>query len=163
MLSRLTGSPDKIIEIGTHRGGSMLWLAYCFAPKEIICIDPMLGMSGPSEELLRAYAANQQMAEINLHVHSELVRAKAEDAAGDFEDGSADLVFIDGYHAEEFVTKDLEMYWPKVKPGGILCGHDYSNYHPDHLGVVRAVNKWEMEPKVTLLAPSRIFFIRKSA
>lgn len=48
----------------------------------------------------------------------------------------ADAVFIDADHREEFVARDIAAWWPNVKEGGILCGHDY-----DEPGVKAAVNK----------------------
>jgi hypothetical protein len=38
-----------------------------------------------------------------------------------------DFAWIDGNHAYEWVKGDLEMYWPKVREGGIFAGHDYTN------------------------------------
>jgi len=152
---------ETIIEIGAHQGGSALWLAWCFHPREIICIDPWLGMAGPAEETLRIFGENAALARDRLGVEMVGIQGKAEDVAGQISDASARLVYVDGYHAEPFVEKDLTMYWPKLAPGGVLAGHDYCAEHPDHLGVVRAVNAWAEEPNVTLLAPSRVFFARK--
>ncbi len=45
-----------------------------------------------------------------------------------------DAVFIDADHSEEAVSADISAWWPKVKPGGILAGHDY-----DEAGVRAAV------------------------
>ena len=42
-----------------------------------------------------------------------------------FEDGSLDWVYIDGNHAYDFVKQDLEMWWPKLKTGGLMSGHDF--------------------------------------
>lgn len=42
-------------------------------------------------------------------------------------DESKDIIFIDGCHLYQNVKKDIELYLPKVKPGGILCGHDCEN------------------------------------
>jgi len=58
----------------------------------------------------------------------------------------ADCVFIDANHTYEGVKRDIENYLPLVKPGGILCGHDYCNafdrYGPwDHVGVSQAVDE----------------------
>ncbi len=38
-----------------------------------------------------------------------------------------DFVYIDGNHAYRYAAQDIYNYWPKVKKGGVLCGHDYYN------------------------------------
>ena len=45
--------------------------------------------------------------------------------AGSFSDASLDFVFIDADHSYEGVSADIEAWRHKVKPGGILSGHDY--------------------------------------
>ena len=53
-----------------------------------------------------------------------------------------DIVFIDGNHKYQPVLDDIEAWYPQIRPGGLLCGHDYS---PDHPEVSRAVkNKVRM-------------------
>lgn len=47
-----------------------------------------------------------------------------------------DFIFIDGNHEYAYVMKDLKLYWPKIKSGGFLCGHDYSGGHPGVTGAV---------------------------
>lgn len=47
------------------------------------------------------------------------------EAADIFADGSVDFCFIDASHKEEHVSRDIEAWWPKVKSGGILGGHDW--------------------------------------
>ena len=39
---------------------------------------------------------------------------------------SLDFVFIDAAHDYENVTKDIQAWFPKVKAGGIIAGHDYT-------------------------------------
>ncbi len=46
-------------------------------------------------------------------------------AASCFADGFLDAVFIDGDHSYDAVRADLAAWLPKVKPGGIIAGHDY--------------------------------------
>lgn len=38
-----------------------------------------------------------------------------------------DFVYIDARHDYCGVTEDINAYWPKIKSGGILSGHDYLN------------------------------------
>ena len=39
---------------------------------------------------------------------------------------SVDFCFVDASHVAEDVERDIEAWWPKIKPGGTLGGHDYS-------------------------------------
>lgn len=55
----------------------------------------------------------------------ELKRMSSAAAASQVPDASLDVVYIDGNHEAPFVTADLEAWAPKVRPGGILAGHDY--------------------------------------
>ena len=71
-----------------------------------------------------------------------------------------DFIFIDADHRYSQVKRDIENYYPKVSPGGILAGHDYNSYIHDeryieydyvdgiHHGVTKAV--MERFPKVLL-------------
>ena len=38
------------------------------------------------------------------------------------------------------MKQDINLWLPKVKRGGIISGHDY-NEHPQHIGVINAVNE----------------------
>lgn len=46
------------------------------------------------------------------------------EAAREIESQSLDGCFIDGDHTYDGFTKDLKEWGPKVKKGGLLCGHD---------------------------------------
>jgi predicted O-methyltransferase YrrM len=46
-------------------------------------------------------------------------------AVGLFWRPPVDLVFIDGDHHYEHVKSDIQAWLPHIKPGGVLCGHDY--------------------------------------
>jgi len=48
------------------------------------------------------------------------------DAAGDYKDGSLDFFFIDASHDYKNLTNDINAWYPKVKSGGIIAGHDYA-------------------------------------
>jgi len=53
-----------------------------------------------------------------------LLRESSADAANELEDGFYDFVFIDADHSMKAVLNDLDHYYPKVKKGGIIAGHD---------------------------------------
>lgn len=48
------------------------------------------------------------------------------------------FVYVDATHEYDPVTHELNTWWPLIKNGGVLAGHDYSTEH--HSEVVRAVN-----------------------
>ena len=59
------------------------------------------------------------------------------EASKKFDDASIDLIFIDGDHSYEGCHGDIEAWWPKIRPGGIMMGHDYG---PEWPGVLKAVD-----------------------
>lgn len=40
-------------------------------------------------------------------------------------DKPLDILFIDGDHSSVWVRNDITKFGPFVRPGGIICGHDY--------------------------------------
>ena len=58
---------------------------------------------------------------------TEFIEKPSMEAHHDFEDASLDFVYIDGAHDFHSITDDLEVWYEKVKPGGLFCGHDYIN------------------------------------
>lgn len=60
-----------------------------------------------------------------------VIRKASFNASDMIDDGTLDFVFIDGDHSYVSVTKDICAWLPKLKDGGLLCGHDYGN--PDYL------------------------------
>lgn len=61
--------------------------------------------------------------------HYRAIQGGSSETASQFEDGSVDFVFIDANHTREFVRDDINAWLPKVKPGGIIAGHDYNAPH----------------------------------
>jgi len=51
-----------------------------------------------------------------------------------------DFIYIDGNHEYSFVKEDMENYYPLLKRGGILCGHDVG-----HKGVSVALQEFVRE------------------
>ncbi len=74
-----------------------------------------------------------------------------------FEDASLEFVFIDAEHSYESVIADITAWHRKLKPGGILFGHDYGQ--PRFPGVKRAFD--ELFPGKLSQAPDFMVFHRK--
>lgn len=55
-----------------------------------------------------------------------ILRGDSAEMAGHFADGSVDLLFLDGDHSHDGVRRDLLAWMPKMKPGGVFFGHDYT-------------------------------------
>lgn len=54
-----------------------------------------------------------------------MLKGLSSDMAKQIKDNSIDLLYLDGSHDYEGVLKDLNTYFPKVKTGGIISGHDF--------------------------------------
>lgn len=56
---------------------------------------------------------------------AHIIRMKGKDAVNLFNDNTLDFVYIDANHTYEAVIDDINAWYPKVKSGGIVSGHDY--------------------------------------
>jgi GT2 family glycosyltransferase len=54
-----------------------------------------------------------------------IARTTSLEAARAVADGSLDFVYIDAIHTESAVAADMRAWWPKLRAGGWLTGHDY--------------------------------------
>lgn len=68
------------------------------------------------------------------------------EAARECDDESFDFVYLDANHRYESVISDIEAWWPKLKPSGILCGHDYFTFG----SVKKAVDDWMKKHNIFL-------------
>jgi len=87
---------------------------------------------------------------------SQLIELFSEEAAQQFENDSVDFVYIDSIHSYDQVKKDIAAWFPKVRPGGVLGGHDYAmgSHKGDigYLGLMKAVNEFAQEKGLQLHA-----------
>jgi len=87
----------------------------------------------------------------------KLHRAMSVDAAKSFRDGSLDFVYIDAGHYYDAVMEDLNSWVPKIRQGGIICGHDYLDgvirigSVDSHFEVKRAVDQWAKQHGLEVL------------
>ncbi|KAL3904778.1 MAG: hypothetical protein SGILL_009937 [Bacillariaceae sp.] len=58
---------------------------------------------------------------------TEYFRMYSTEAAKKIDDHSADFVYVDARHDYCGAMEDMQAYWPKIRPGGIMAGHDFLN------------------------------------
>jgi hypothetical protein len=120
-------------EIGVKLGAYSDELLSNWRGEELVSIDPWLS-ADPEEyvdrsnveqdEFERYYQATRDR--LSRHgSRSTIWRMTSVEAAGKAEDHSFDFVYIDARHDYDSVKEDLEAWCSKVRPGGILAGHDY--------------------------------------
>ena len=75
-----------------------------------------------------------------------LHKGRSSDVCKNFEDEYFDFIYIDADHSFDAVLNDLKNWYPKVKKGGVISGHDWdcnpllSEFHL--FGVERAVREF---------------------
>jgi len=121
------------VELGVDNGGfSKFNLMHCklcekyymvdlWAPQASYVDGSMLGSIERSEARMR-----EAMENVAPYANKAvIVRNSTMEAASLFKEASVDFIYIDARHDYVSVKQDLETWWPKIKPGGILSGHDY--------------------------------------
>lgn len=137
------------LEIGSHLGGSLLsaYFGTKFVKRSVnfIAIEKAV--------TIELQANTRQIP------HLEIISLSSELAKNQIQDNSVDMLFIDADHRYQFVKMDIENYWPKVRKGGILLGHDYNN--TDFPGVTQAADEVFGKDKLTSLKSSFLFEVKK--
>ena len=115
-------------EIGTARGTYAINLARHNPKCRIYCIDPWETYDGLRDwtdaDVLNEHwiAAKSRLAK---YPEVRIVKKYSMDALKKFDDNSLDFVYIDANHLFPYVAEDIFYWSKKVKPGGIVSGHDY--------------------------------------
>ena len=83
--------------------------------------------------------------------------ASSEKASQQIPDHALDFVFIDADHMYPSIYADLRLWFPKVRPGGLMIGHDYEQ----RWGVKQAVDEYAKEGKYDLTTHNRVWWFLK--
>jgi hypothetical protein len=75
---------------------------------------------------------------------SVVMRMTSKDAAEALQDNILDFVYIDANHSFDACSEDIRLWWPKVRPGGLISGHDYvdGKFREGDFGVKSAVDEF---------------------
>jgi len=124
-------------EIGVQKGDYSLVLCTSIPGLHLKCVDswepytPRISQGRQDLYLARTAA---RLAPYDV----EIIKKTSMDAVRDVPDASLDFVYIDAMHEFDYVIMDLVEWSKKVRAGGIVSGHDYSNVHYQY-GVIPAV------------------------
>jgi len=127
--------PKLIVELGTHWGES--YFGFCQSVAEhgldSLCyaVDHWLGDAHAERYGEEVYEDVRQYNEAHYKSFSYLLRTSFDEALVQFQDGSIDLLHIDGLHTYEAASHDFRTWLPKVRPGGIVLLHDITVRHAD--------------------------------
>ena len=120
--------PRLLVELGTHRAVS--YSAFCQAVQRLgletrcFAIDTWEGdpHAGTYDEDVFRQVDTYNTARFG--AFSTLLRCRFDDAVDGFEDGSIDLLHIDGYHTYQAVRHDFETWLPKLSECAVVLFHD---------------------------------------
>lgn len=145
---------SRFAEIGCWKGRSTSFLAVEIANSnkdiEFYCIDTWKGSkehtdanSGGYEPMCLEPEGVFPLFMKNLEPVKDYIKPiqkTSKEASLGFSNEFFDFVFIDASHEYEDIKLDIDLWFPKVKKGGILSGHDYG-----WLGVKQAVDEFVVE------------------
>lgn len=126
--------PDMIgSEIGCFAGVSTeVITSFC---KTLYCVDPWNTAAKKGYTILSEDQLNEAETKFDLLHQSlppgKIFKYKMYSVVGSITVPNAlDFVYIDGAHDKANATIDVLLWGEKLKPGGLLMGHDFSCVHP---------------------------------
>lgn len=136
--------PRVVVEIGTFRGGSLRAWQACSAADAVIVGTDTLGTPLEVENNLQSWLSFRQRGKIFLgDTHSESFRDQVMEFIDSSDSAPIDFLFHDGDHHYDSIQRDLELYLPCVKAGGLVGMHDISETTED----IQAPRAWsELKP-----------------
>jgi len=122
--------PRRVVEIGTLQGW-LAWRIMKYLPDaQLVCVDPHNDDQGEYNK--RCWKKNLEPFEgerVALWAGESEHMAKLWPCCWEI-----DWLFIDGDHSEEAVYVDLKSWYPLVRSGGLVSGHDISGVHGPAVG-----------------------------
>ena len=119
-----------LLEIGSYAGESAEIFLKTGRVSKIYCIDPWQnGYDNSDESSFKApMDFVESMFDERVGKYGDTVvklKMAAEEAHSLIEDGSVDLIYLDGEHTYDANERYLNLYNKKLKNDGYMCGHDW--------------------------------------
>lgn len=116
--AELASHADTAVEIGTYMGASAFVMLRANPRLRLWCVDTFTVFG------VREIASMFLKQEIESG-RCELLQTTSDQAAIKLAGRSLDIVWVDDGHATEDVLRDIRSFWPLVRSGGIMFGHDF--------------------------------------
>jgi hypothetical protein len=119
---------DKDVEVGVERGYFSEALCKANPDLHLYCVDPWVTYeSGHIEHRTPETVAEfMEQAKKRLSKYNvTIIRQGSIKASTKFKHNTLDFVYIDGDHGFEATINDCAVWSKRVRPGGIIAGHDY--------------------------------------
>ena len=127
--------PHLIVELGTHWGEAYFTFCQSVEEQQLPClcyaVDHWEGDNHAGRYGEEVFDEVSQYNDRYYRQFSYLLRRSFDEALSQFEDGSIDLLHIDGLHTYDAVAHDFRSWLPKVSQRGIILLHDISPRHED--------------------------------
>ena len=121
-------------EIGVAKGINALRILQTLPMKKLFLIDPFLDYYNLGKTVDMRPKYEQAKQRLRDYPQAVFLRKTSEQAVNELPE--LDFVYIDGLHTYEGCKRDIELYYPIVKNGGFLGGHDF---YGSFQGVIWAV------------------------
>ena len=134
-------------EIGTDHGQYAQQLCEGIPGLHLHCVDPWIAYT-EGNEIHTEEDVNKIYEEAKSRLTgtgATILKIPSMGAISYFDNDELDFVFIDGNHSYENVLEDITEWTKKVKPGGIVAGHDYIENKECNYGVIQAVKKYTQD------------------
>lgn len=131
-------------EVGVFRGETSALLLHSFPKLTLAMIDPWEEVGFRSKFDIEAAKLESKQNTDFAKDRRLVIVGTSEIAAKAFLSNHFDFVFVDANHTYEKVREDVRLWWPKVKVGGALFGHDYNGRldRKGKFGVKKAVDEF---------------------
>lgn len=137
------------VEIGVLNGENAKNILETLDIKKLYLVDPYVVYPEYLDIRTPVFSTIKKRADENLEKFKDKIDWKimrSADATHLIPD-NLDFVYIDGNHSYTFCLQDIKDYWPKIKKGGIIGGHDYYNMSKAR-EVKKAVDEFAAENKL---------------
>jgi predicted O-methyltransferase YrrM len=113
-------------EVGVNKGYNAAYICNIVKPKILYLIDPWSNFFDPgSGEVIGEAQYITASALLSSFPACRFIKKRSSDAIADFSDNSLDFVYIDSDHSYLAVLGEIARWYPKIRKGGILAGHDF--------------------------------------